>query len=207
MYREVTSEQLSVREGAGYDEVFQSGHEPEEGLSLSSKRETTARSFDDEAESHDREVEKGGSDVEVEDHEDEGVASKEGSSGSDEDGHTHPFILPKIWTVNDFMPTMTKKVFKELRDRYQIPGNIPIRFPGKFEKCYLGRTKDIGMYDAMFAVGLRLSLTALHRQFANILGLFVSQIAPNVWRIFIGVEILWGRLSEGNRQLTIHEFF
>ena len=118
MYREVTSEQLSVREGAGYDKVFQSGHEPEEGLSLSSERETTARSSDDEADSHDREVEKGGSDIEVEDDEDEGVASKEGSSGSDEHGHTRPFILPKIWTVNDFMPTMTKKVFKELRDRY-----------------------------------------------------------------------------------------
>ena len=125
---------MSVREGAGYDEVFQSGHEPEEGLSLSSERETTARSSDDEAESHDREVEKGGSDVEVEDDEDEGMAYKEGSLGSDEHGHTRPFILPKIWTINDFMPTITKKVFKELRDRYQIPDNIPIRLPGKFEK-------------------------------------------------------------------------
>jgi len=33
MSREATSEQLSVREGAGYDEVFQTGHEPKEGLS------------------------------------------------------------------------------------------------------------------------------------------------------------------------------
>ena len=57
---------------------------------------------------------------------------------------------------------------------------------------------DVGMYDAMFAAGLRLPLTALHRQFANFLGLSVSQIALNAWRIFIGVEILWGRLSGGN---------
>ena len=59
------------------------------------------------------------------------------------------------------------------------------------------KTADIGMYDAMFAVGLRLPLTALHRQLAIFLGLPVSQIAPNVWKIFIGAEILWGRLNGG----------
>ena len=47
----------------------------------------------------------------------------------------------------------------------------------------------MGMYDAMFAAGLS-----------------VTQIAPNAWRTFIGAEILWGRLSGGNRQLTLDEF-
>ena len=37
--------------------------------------------------------------------------------------------------------------------------------------------------------------------------LSVSQIAPNAWRIFIDVEILWGHLSGGNRQLSLDEFF
>ena len=54
------------------------------------------------------------------------------------------------------------------------------------------------MYDVMFAAGLRLPLMALHRQLADFLGLSVSQITPNAWRIFISVEILWGRLSGGN---------
>ena len=63
------------------------------------------------------------------------------------------------------------------------------------------------MYDAMFAAGLRLPPTALHRQLADFLGLFVSQIAPNAWRTFIGAEIFWGSLSGGNRQLTLDEFF
>ena len=63
------------------------------------------------------------------------------------------------------------------------------------------------MYDAMFAAGLRLPLTALHRQLADFLGLSVTQIAPNAWRTFIGAEILWGRLSGGNRQLSLDEFF
>ena len=46
------------------------------------------------------------------------------------------------------------------------------------------------MYDAMFAVGLRLPLTTLHRQLVDYLGLSVNQIAPNAWRTFIGAEIL-----------------
>ena len=63
------------------------------------------------------------------------------------------------------------------------------------------------MYDAMFVAGLRLPLTALHCQLADFLGLFVTQITPNAWRIFIGAEILWGHLSGGNSQLTLNEFF
>ena len=111
-------------------------------------------------------------------------------SGSPGDGHTHPFILPKIWTVNDFMPTMSTEVFNTLQDHYQISDHIPIRLPGKFGKCYSGRISNVGMYDAMFVVGLRMPLTALHRQLTNFLGLSISQVAPNAWRIFIGAEIL-----------------
>ena len=36
------------------------------------------------------------------------------------------------------------------------------------------------MYDAMFAAGLRLPLTAPHRQLVDYLGLSVSQIAPTL---------------------------
>ena len=59
----------------------------------------------------------------------------EGDLESPKDGHTCPFILPKMWTVNDFKPTMTTNIFKKLRDRYQIPDNIPIRLLEKFKKC------------------------------------------------------------------------
>jgi len=59
----------------------------------------------------------------------------------------------------------------------------------------------------LFTAGLRLPLTELHRQLANYLGLFVSQIALNTWRIFIRVEVIWDQLSGGNRHLTLDEFF
>ena len=193
---EATSEQSSVREEAGYNEVFLSGHGLDGGLSWSSERERSARSPVDEEEDFDKdEVEERDGDeddegegenegeLEVEDDKDDdesnGGASMEGSLGSPKDGHTRPFILPTIWTVNDFKPMMTTKIFNNLRDRYQILDNIPIRLPGKYEKCYSGKTANVGMYDAMFAVGLRLPLTMLHRQLAIFLGFYVSQIAPN----------------------------
>ena len=117
--------------------------------------------------------------------EEEVLESTSGSPGDD-----RPFILPKKWIVNDFLPTMSDKVFKALRGCYQIPNNIPIHLPGKFERCFSRKTTDDSMYDAMFATGLRLPLTALHHQLANFLGLFISQIAPNAWRIFIRAKIL-----------------
>ena len=67
MSREVTSEQSSVRDGAGYDEVFPSGHEPEEGFSWLSEREMSTQPSDEELESY-RE-------------EDEGIMSNEEGKG------------------------------------------------------------------------------------------------------------------------------
>jgi len=85
---------------------------------------------------------------------------------------------------------MSENVFKELHTHFQIPDHISIRLSRKKEKCYIGRIVDIDMYDAVLAAGLRLPLTALHRQFVNFMGLSVSQIAPNAWRTFIGAEVL-----------------
>ena len=102
---------------------------------------------------------------------------------------------------------MSEKVFKELCTRFQIPDHISIRLPKKKEKCYTERTVDVSMYDAMLSAELRLPLTALHRQLVNFMGISVSQITPNAWRTFIGADVLWGRLSGGNRQLSLDEFF
>ena len=182
-----------------------------------SERETSAQSPDDDVESYTGESE------EVVDEGEDKVEEGERKNGSDGDedkgdeescegtsrgpGDNHSFILPEDWVVNKFLPMMSSRVFKELHPHYQIPENIPIRLPRENERCYSGRTVDVGTYDAMFATGLRLPLTALHHQLADFLGLSVSQIAPNAWRIFISVEVLWGRLSGGNRQLSLDEFF
>ena len=59
----------------------------------------------------------------------------------------------------------------------------------------------------MFKAGLRLPLSALQCRLLQYLGLAVSQIAPNAWRIFLGAEVLYGVLTKGRRQLTVEEFF
>ena len=83
MSKEATSEQSSVREGAGYDEVFQSGHEPEEGLSWLSERETSAHFAEEEVESCDGEE---AEEEEVDKGEDEGnEVGEEGEDDGDED--------------------------------------------------------------------------------------------------------------------------
>ena len=219
MSSDVMSEESSVRERAGYDEAFGSGVESED-FSPSSGRETSTQSLDDEDECYAEESEEveievgkeeswvnGGDALDGEEGDDD-----EGGEGSSEEasaglGDNRPIILPAEWAVNKFLPSMSDKNFSELRVRYQIPEHIPIRLLYENEKCYTWRTMDVGMYNAMFAAELRLSLTALHHQLVNYLGLSVSQIAPNAWRTFIGAEILWGSLSGGNRQLTLDEFF
>ena len=135
MSREATSEQSSVHDRVGYDEVFQTGLDLEEGLSLSSKREALTHSPDEEVESYvgkggEEEIDEGedGGDKEEEDEGDEENDGDEGgaderaleagSSGRPWDGHARPFILPKMWTVNDLLPTMTANIFKNLRDHY-----------------------------------------------------------------------------------------
>ena len=211
MSSDASSDQSSVRDGAGYDEFFGSGQESD-GFSKSSGKETSAQSPSIDIEDHVEgvrekvlsEVKVGGRDEEIvsdgdEDDEeidsdgnrdegDEEVSSDGNADEGDEEscegtlgtsGGNRPFILPEEWAVNKFLPKMSNKVFSELRIRFQIPDHIPIRLPRKNERCYTGRTADVGMYDAMFTAGLRLPLTALHRQLADFLGLSVSQIAPN----------------------------
>ena len=127
MSKGVISEQSSIREGAGYDEVYQTGHELKEGHSWSSERETSARSpeedeedyigKEDEEERDEGEVEGDGA-MEGDEDDTDDRAPEIGSLGNPESGYTHPFILSKIWTVNDFLPMMTAKIFKDLRDCY-----------------------------------------------------------------------------------------
>ena len=82
--------------------------------------------------------------------EDENIGEEEVlESNSVSSGDDHTFILPKKWTVNDFLLTMSDKVFKTLCGHYQILNNTPIHLLRKFERCYSGKAADVGMYDAI----------------------------------------------------------
>ena len=105
--------------------------------------------------------------------------------------------------VNDFTSTIKESHFKTLRDKYQILDNIPIRLPYKLEKCYYDGIEGVGVYEQMLKAGLRFPLSSLHHQLFQHLGLSVNQISLNAWRVFIGVEVLYGAMFEGARRLTV----
>ena len=46
------------------------------------------------------------------------------------------FIILPLWTVNDFVSTIKESHFNKLKEKFQIPENIPLHLPYKSEKCY-----------------------------------------------------------------------
>lgn len=77
----------------------------------------------------------------------------------------------------------------------------------KNEKCYSRRTANVDFYEALSIVGLRLPLTKLYRQLDDYLDVYVYQIAPNAWWIFLGAEVLWYQMNGGCCRLTLNKFF
>ena len=114
-------------------------------------------------------------------------------------------MLPE-WMVNNFRSTIKEVHFKTIRAIYQIPDHIPIRLPYQAEKCYYDGVDDLGVYEQALKAGLRFPLNRLKRELLQHLGLSVSQISPNAWRVFIAMEVLYGAMSNGSRSLTVREF-
>uniref|UniRef100_A0A7N2MQA5 Uncharacterized protein n=1 Tax=Quercus lobata TaxID=97700 RepID=A0A7N2MQA5_QUELO len=154
MFSEAMSEQSHVREEAGYDEVYPSG----QGNPNSSYPEKDS-SATSPSEEEDEDLDKEGSRSDVDE-----VPSNEESNESPLRIVVSPeglrnFVLPLIWTVNNFSSTIQRNHFNTLWDRYQIPVDVPIRLPHKFEKCYYRDAPNIGMYEQMFKARFRLPLS------------------------------------------------
>ena len=84
------------------------------------------------------------------------------------------FILLLLWTMNDFRSTIMQKHFDTLKEKYQIPINIPIHLPYKSKKCYYKGVDDIEVYEQIFKAGLRFPLSVLHHRLLQYLGLAIT---------------------------------
>ena len=93
--------------------------------------------------------------------------------------------------VNSFTSIINEAHFKTLRANYQIPDCIPIHLPYKSEKCYYEGVDGVRVHEQVLKVGLRFPLNSLHRELLKYLGLSISQISPNAWRVFIAMEVLY----------------
>ena len=201
MSSEGLSEQSCVREGASYDEVYPLGQD--DPSTSYDKRVPSANSpFMNEDEDLDvDELESDSNDEKDIGNDESPIQSVIGPDG------LWKFIMLPLWTVNGFNSSIRQKHFNTLREKYQIPVGIPIRLPFKFEKCYYQDAEDIGMYKQMLKAKLRFPLSALHRRLLQYLGLAVTQISLNAWRVFLSVEVLYIFLSDRAHRMTMEEFF
>ena len=140
MSSEASSEQSCVREGASYNEVYLSGQD--DPNASCSKRVPSANSPSEE-EDEDLDVDESKSktneDSDCEENVESPIRSIIGPNS------LRKFVLPFMWTVNDFNSTIKRKHFNTLWERYQIPIDIPIRLPLKFEKCYYRGADDVAV--------------------------------------------------------------
>ena len=188
-----SSNQLFVRNGAGYEELYPSGYRDPDELSKRNPS-TTSLSLKNE------DMEMAKSEKGFDDGEEQKIKSVVGTDGLRE------FIMLPEWTVNYFTSMIKEAHFKTLRANYQIPDYIPIRLPYKSEKYYYNGVDDVRVYEQVLKAGLRFPLNSLHRELLKYLGLSVSQISPNAWRVFIEMEVLYRAMSNGARSLTVREF-
>ena len=119
------SNQSFIHDGAGYDEVYPLGHKDPDSLSEERSPSTSPSIYEDLGM---EELNDDSSDGLM--NVDPPIQSVIGPDGLKE------FILLPLWTVNDFISKIKEKHFKTLRDKYQIPENIPMCLPYKSEKCY-----------------------------------------------------------------------
>ena len=188
----MSSNQSFVRDEAGYEELYLTGYRDLDELSEKSLSAASPSSKNEDMEL--AKLEEGSENGE------QRTKSVVGTDGLRE------FVMLPEWTVNNFTSTIKEAHFKTLRAIYQIPDYIPIRLPYKSEKCYYNGMDDVGVYEQVLKAGLRFPLNSLKRELLKHLGLSVSQISPNTWRVFIAMEVLYGAMSNGARSLTVREF-
>ena len=188
-----SSNQSVVRDGAEYENVYPSGHKDQESPGEDRSPSSSSSSSTDE----DVEI------VEIEGSDDDGNQALESVVGAD---GLRKFIMLPEWTFHKFTSVIREKHFSTFRTNFQIPDYISIRLPYVSEKCYYEGVDGVGIYEQVLKAGLRFPLSTLHRELLHYLGLSVTQISPNAWRVFIAMEILYGAWSNGERRLTVREF-
>ena len=128
-----SSNQSFVYDGVGYDEVYPSGHKDHDSPSERSLSASSSMDEDSEMEKSNANSSNGLMDV------DPSIQSVIGPDGLRE------FILLPLWTVNDFNSKIKETHFKTLKDKFQIPDNIPMCLPYKSKKCYYEGLEDLGV--------------------------------------------------------------
>ena len=189
-----SSNQSVVCDRTEYEEVYPSGHK--DPKSLGEERGSSASSSSSTNEDMEMVVVEDTSD----DGEDQPLGPVIGADGFRE------FIMLPEWTVHKFTFVIKEKHFSTFRVNFQILDYILIHLSYVSEKCYYDGVEGVVVYEQMLKAGLRFPLSTLHRELLNYLGLSVTQLSPNAWRVYIAMEILYGAMTDDTRRLTMCEF-
>ena len=181
-----SSNQSFVHDGAGYEELYPSGYKDQDKLSKRTPSATSPSSTNEDMEL-----------VELEEGSDGGGEGLKSVVRAD---RLREFVMLPEWAVNNFRSTIKEMHFKTIRAIYQIPDHIPIRLPYQSEKFYYDGVDDLGVYEQALKAGLRFPLNRLKRELLQHLGLSLSQISPNAWRVFIAMEVLYGAIASTRPQ-------
>ncbi|KAL9441425.1 hypothetical protein AB3S75_020002 [Citrus x aurantiifolia] len=92
--------------------------------------------------------------------------------------------------------TTTFDELDDLRLRYSIPGEIPLKIPGKKDTPSWPPRGYVTLFLESFKYGLRCPLQPYFTRILNGLNLTPGQLNPNGWRVLSGLFILWDRCCQ-----------
>ncbi|KAK9232014.1 hypothetical protein WN943_022256 [Citrus x changshan-huyou] len=128
---------------------------------------------------------------------DSSEASPSGASRPEERGTVGGRALSRDYAIDYMSCTTTFDELNDLRLRYSIPGEIPLRIPGKKDTPSRPPRGYVTLYLESFKYGLRCPLQPYFARILNGLNLAPGQLNPNGWRVLSGLFILWDRCCQG----------
>ncbi|KAL9425706.1 hypothetical protein AB3S75_032631 [Citrus x aurantiifolia] len=127
---------------------------------------------------------------------DSGEVSLSGASRPEGRSAVRGKALSRDYTI-DYMTCMT--TFDELADlrlRYSIPSEIPLKIPGKKDTPSRPPMGYVTLFLESFKYGLRCPLQPYFARILNGLNLAPGQLNPNGWRVLSSLLILWDRCCQ-----------
>ncbi|XP_024036988.1 uncharacterized protein LOC127898831 [Citrus sinensis] len=120
---------------------------------------------------------------------DSSEASPSGASRPEERGTVGGRALSRDYAIDYMSCTTTFDELNDLRLRYSIPGEIPLRIPGKKDTPSRPPRGHVTLYLESFKYGLRCPLQPYFARILNGLNLAPGQLNPNGWRV---LSVSWG---------------
>ncbi|XP_052297020.1 uncharacterized protein LOC127902229 [Citrus sinensis] len=120
---------------------------------------------------------------------DSSEASPSGASRPEERGTVGGRALSRDYAIDYMSCTTTFDELDDLRLRYSIPGEIPLRIPRKKDTPSRPPRGYVTLYLESFKYGLRCPLQPYFARILNGLNLAPGQLNPNGWRV---LSVSWG---------------